>query len=383
MINVLAFLINFTTGMLIISYPLVAIERFGVSALTLGALGTTSAGAYALACLVSGTLVDRIGFKKMVMAACALLALVYPSILLIDGIGQLFLMAVFGSIGLSLFWPAVMRWIGEEEHGDLLRKQLGSFSIALIAGIMVGNFVAGKLFELSPAAPYLLSALTALAVLLLVLFTEEKNTPGGGADQPAPRVQERPRPGFLLIGWIANFAVFFAVGVGESLFPKLALKLGISVPLLASLVAMIPLGQIFLFVLLRRTHRWHFKYPPLLLLQLLGLMGLLLLTSTSRSWIFGLAFLFLGACAGMTYFSSIFYSVYRQEGKGRKSGFHEAFLGGGVAVGPICGGLIARSFDLRAPYWLCIVLMGISLVVQIGILKSNQSKKNKVGLEDK
>ena len=367
MINLLAFLINFSTGMLIISYPLVAIERFGVSALTLGALGTTSAGAYAVSCLVSGTLVDRLGFKKMVIAGSAVLALVYPSILLIEGIGQLFMMAIFGSVGLSFFWPAMMRWIGEEEHGDLLRKQLGSFSIALIAGIMVGNFAAGKLFEWSPSAPYLLSSLTALAVLLLTLKIERK-APTAAADHPPALVRDHPRSGFLLIGWLANFSVFFAVGVAESLFPKLALKLGIAVPVLASLVAMIPLGQIFLFAALRRTHRWHFNYPPLLLLQLLGMGGLAALALTSRSWVFGLAFLLVGACAGMTYFSSIFYSIYRQRGKGRKSGFHEAFLGGGVAVGPICGGLIARSFDLRAPYWLCVLLIGASILAQVIIL---------------
>jgi len=88
--------------------------------------------------------------------------------------------------------------------------------------------------------------------------------------------------------------------------------------------------------------------------------------------LFILAFLGIGFAGGMTYFSSIFYSIHKQDKKGKKSGFHESFLGLGIALGPITGGLAVREFGLRAPYILAIIVFAASIVVQMVILKKSR-----------
>ena len=65
-----------------------------------------------------------------------------------------------------------------------------------------------------------------------------------------------------------------------------------------------------------------------------------------------------------------------QDAKGRKSGFHESFLGLGVALGPITGGLAVSEFGLRAPYILAIAVFVVSIVFQIWILKKWKVEEN-------
>ncbi len=71
----------------------------------------------------------------------------------------------------------------------------------------------------------------------------------------------------------------------------------------------------------------------------------------------------------MVYFSSIFYSLNNLEGKGQKSGIHEAVLGTGLLLGPLVGGTIAEAFTLRSPYVLAIFVIGAAICVETLLMK--------------
>ena len=377
MIYLLAFLMNLTTGLQIIGNPLLAIEWFDAGPLTLGVLGTLGAGTYACACLVSGSLVDRLGFRRILIISCVFLILIYPAILVISRLWHLFIIVILGSLGVSLFWPAMMRWVGEEERGPALRRRIGSFNICLISGVLAGNVICGAVFVLNGRYPYLLSAVLVFIILFLLLLERRRFN-----RRPAPPFvkieipeEERHIPGVIYIGWLANFASWFAIGSAEYLFPKLALDLGLSTGILAVLIAMIPLGEITVFSLLRRTNFWHYNLPALVFSQLMGIAGLFILCLTGQRLLFGLGLLLIGGCGGMSYFSSLFYSLHRQAGKGRKSGFHESILGLGVALGPIAGGAAAQVWNLRAPYLLAAVVFILSLACQVVIVRRVASRE--------
>ncbi|MDP8215144.1 MAG: MFS transporter [Candidatus Euphemobacter frigidus] len=377
MIYLLAFLMNITTGLLIISNPLLALERFHADALLLGVLGTGPAIIYALGCAGSGFWTERFGYRKMIILACSLLFLAYSSIFLVDRFRLLLFLALVVGLGASFFWPAMIRWLGEEDRVDLLRIRVGNYNIALIGGVMVGPLLGGMLISVDYRYPYLISALLVLVILTIFMISKKPKASGNGStDSLTDReeVEEKYTPGFIYIGWAANFAAWFAIGGSQALFPQLAKTLPSSINnrMLGVLIALIPLGEIIVFLILRRSGRWHYNYPLLLIFQLAGIAGLLILALNKHLVLFFPAFLGIGFAGGMTYFSSIFYSLHRQKAKGRKSGFHESFLGLGVALGPITGGLAARQWHLRAPYLLAIVVFVASIIVQLIILKKGK-----------
>ena len=378
MIYIIAFLMNITTGLLILSNPVLALERFHASALMLGILGSGPAIIYALGCAGSGFWTDRIGFRKMIILACAIVFLAFSSIFLVDRFRHLFLLTMVAALGASFFWPAMIRWLGEEGRGARLRVHVGNYNIALIGGVMVGPLIGGMLISSNYRLPYLASAALIVVILVILVVRWRKTASVLGIETlsiSGEEEEEKSVPGFIYIGWAANFAAWFAIGASQSLFPELAKALPevIGDSFLGVLFALIAGGEIAVFLILRKTSRWHYNYRLLFLFQLLGIGGLLILVLNSHPAFFILAFLGIGFAGGMTYFSSIYYSIHKQDKKGKKSGFHESFLGLGIALGPITGGLAVREFGLRAPYILAIIVFAASIVVQMVILKKSRS----------
>lgn len=89
----------------------------------------------------------------------------------------------------------------------------------------------------------------------------------------------------------------------------------------------------------------------------MGIAGMTVLFFCSKFEVLALAMLAVGGLGGITYTSSIFYSLHREGNRGTMSGFHEAVLGGGALVGPLLGGIAGKFFGLRAPYLLCLLLL--------------------------
>ena len=378
MIYVIAFLMNITTGLVLLSNPLVALDRFHANALMLGILGSGPAVVYALGCAGSGFWTDRFGFRKTIILACAIVFLAFCSIFLVDRFRHLFLLTMGVALGASFFWPAMIRWLGEEGRGARLRVHVGNYNIALIGGVMVGPLIGGMLISSNYRLPYLVSAGLIVVILVILAARWRKTASVLGIETlsiSGEEEEEKSVPGFIYIGWAANFAAWFAIGASQALFPELAQALPevIGDSFLGVLFALIAGGEIAVFLILRKTSRWHYNYRLLFLFQLLGIGGLLILVLNSHPAFFILAFLGIGFAGGMTYFSSIYYSIHKQDKKGKKSGFHESFLGLGIALGPITGGLAVREFGLRAPYILAIIVFAASIVVQMVILKKSRS----------
>jgi MFS family permease len=77
----------------------------------------------------------------------------------------------------------------------------------------------------------------------------------------------------------------------------------------------------------------------------------------------------IGLSCSVTYYSSLYYAVHLLKKKGRGTGLHESILGGGAVLGPILGGVAAQYTGLRAPYFLCIVVLVAALGAQFILLR--------------
>jgi len=380
-IYLLAFLMNITTGLLNLANPLVALERFGADPLMLGVLGTAPALVYALGCASSGLWARRFGSRILITTTCLLLIPVFASIFLVRHLSQLLILAAAASACGSIFWPAMIRWLGEPGGGGQLGRRVGNYNIALISGVMAGPLLGGQLIGLDYRWPYLLAGFLALIVLVFLVATHPRPGRRVPSLRPEPEDESGVVPVFVYLAWTANFAAFFAIGICQSLFP--ALGKGLPVPLsdgfLGFLVSLLAGGEVLIFLVLRRSTRWHYCYLPLAAAELLAVAGLLTLAAAAGDALFTLGFLAVGLAGGMTYFSSIYYSIHRRERAGQRSGFHESFLGLGVALGPIAGGLVAQWWGLRAPYLLGAVVFLAVICLQAGLLWGWKARKARAG----
>jgi MFS family permease len=241
---------------------------------------------------------------------------------------------------------------------------------------MLGFFSAGFLFSLNPKLPFALAAVLIAAAAALLYKQPLKPAALAGTGSAAEPEEKRPAnyKAFLYAAWCANFVSWFIIGIMRNLFPKMGTELGFSTGIIGTLIFIITLAQTVMFFVLGKTHKWHYKLGPLILFQVFAMIGLVAIAFFSRAAWLGAAMILLGLSAGMTYFSSIFYSLYGSAAKGKHSGIHEAVLGVGGLFGPLTGGLLAARLGVRAPYIAAAVVVAVAIVIEAILINMGRKK---------
>ena len=80
--------------------------------------------------------------------------------------------------------------------------------------------------------------------------------------------------------------------------------------------------------------RWHYRFAPMFIVQLLTILSFLGIWSIQNTPLWTFMFGLIGVSAAFTYFSSLYYGLDRHADKGNKSGWHEGVLGLGILLGP-------------------------------------------------
>lgn len=368
----------------------------GASPSMLGWLGTIGALCYAIGCLFSGKLSDRFGRRVLVSMSCTVCGLAWLTMTQAGSALQLLAILPFSGAGISMFWPPLQAWMSEITVGGRTRlnQNIGAFNISWTIGLMLGPVVAGLAWdidsylpaltsvvreagiaqELGRYAPFVLAALCAVGVLIVVQ-TIPRRVPGGGEAAPEDRDFVAPDSSvasrFLHLAWIANFASWFGRSLNIVIFTKIATEMGLSGSAIGITIAMFLAGQLLMFLYLRNRSGWQYRLWPLL--TALGVAGgaWVLAWFASSPWLFGVAFAVAGMGAGVTYVSSLYYSLEGQSvSRGARAGIHEAVLGSGVFLGPLVGGYVADQSTrllpemtaLRVPY-----LLSAAVFVAVGI----------------
>ncbi|MCZ6678004.1 MAG: MFS transporter [Candidatus Poribacteria bacterium] len=323
-----------------------------------------------------GRLSDRMKRTYLLSAACLLLASV--SFIFPFCQRKLHLVIAFPCVGTSmaLFWPAYEAWLAEREGVGSLIERLMIFNLFWSVGITFGPFISGHLYrDSNPFIPFYLAGGFSVLNWCVIVFQDQlhrnSHTHLTDDSQPLlPATTPTQRHVYLQIARIANFASWFALGVLQQLAPKLTLEMGIPTKLFGNLMLTLGLVQILIFLWFGtpRSTRWHYRLTPLVGAQALAGVGFIGIWFLKQPILWAPAFALIGACAAVTYFSSMYYSLHEQADKGNKSGWHEAILGSGVLLGPFLGGAFADSaLGVKSPYLLCAGIIGLCMCVECSI----------------
>jgi MFS family permease len=370
-----SFLMDGSLYLILTAVPLKAVS-LQAGPFVLGLLPVLSSGVYIVSALFFGRLSDRVSRTRMCRLGAWIRALSAIGLTQARSVPALLAWMPVLGIASALFWPGLQAAIGEAYPERDLGRNLGAFNISWSGGKMLGFLCGGVIMASAGFAPALLLAAgaTALAALFVPARIHRAGE-GAPAGAPAPEADSfapgpQARRAWKRIGWSANFVLF---GIGATLnyqYPKLLFALGFNGRDFGLYLGAVYLFQTLAFVLLMRWGSWRFRLWPLLLSQTLTLgavagLGWL----TSRPLILATAPL-VGLGLGMSYTSSIYYSLFREGGAGRNTGIHESLLGTGTFLLPLLGGALAQATGgLRAPYVLCALVLAGIMVAEAGMAR--------------
>jgi len=363
-----AFLGDLALGAVLLSIPLLLIFKFDSSSLTLGFFGAVGSLAYSTGVIRIGMLTDRIDRKSVIISGCLVFVAVYAVLPFVPSKWPILALYALGAFSMSMFWPTLQSWLSQGLDKKGLVNSLMYFNIFWSLGITLGFLAAGFLFAFAFWAPFVFGIILMAANIWFLRHQPVVSEYSEGAARAAFLRTEKERPPeapkFLYIAWTANFMSWYIIGTARNIFPKLAAEIGFESGFIGFLIFLMMFAQTAAFFVLGKTHAWHYRFWPVLLCQAVSMAGLFMIFSFSTAPALMAAMVMLGVSSGMTYFSSIFYSLFGFLDKGRRSGIHEAFVGIGAFLGPLTGGLAAHFVGLRAPYIIAMAFLLIAIIIE-------------------
>ena len=381
-----SFLMNMGLVMFWVSLPYLAKDWFQAGPGLLGLIGGATGGAYVVTCLLAGKIARRLRRDRvMVLGAlvslgAALAAGFAPSVWFLVGI------AVVGSVGNGLFWPALEARLSVGARSAELQHRMGWFNLSWSSGEMTGAVVGGVLYTLGKGLvgwtnfaylqtlPFLVTVVLCVAVGLLAWKrlgdSASDDPPGDPETRELPPAPARPGAPLLPVFWtialLANCAAAAFRGILINVFPDLgkgvlhysALQWGV-------LFAMVPLSRTLMFLYWQRHRRWAYQAGYLFGFQALFPLAAVVLIFNSSYAVFLVVFLAIGVAMSKTYVASIYYGMDIDHSHQERGGVHEAALGSGNAVGtPLAGWFASASGWVRAPYLFAFVFLTAGILLQ-------------------
>ncbi len=370
MLYLSALFMDMCLGVVTLAVPLLALS-FGASVVQLGFLGMLSSICYAVTCAFTGRLVDRFGPKLLAVSSCFVLSIIYIAVTRIDQLYHMYIFFAMSGITFAFFWPPMENWVAEGKNYEEILKSIGIYNMAWSIGLLLGPLTGGFLFEKGVMAPFYFAAAIAGGLGIFLAFVSRSSTPEAEMKTLNGSYLLREDNRYLMAGWMSNFISWFILGNIRNIFPKLAISTGISAGTLGMLISTVGLAQIFSFYFIRRWEGWHYRIFPLLIFQGMAAVGMLFIYFGRSPIVLAFGMAAIGVSNGMTYYSSIFYSLHRDSKRGLASGLHETILGTGGVLGPLLGGFVA-SYNIRWPYLMCLVLVAAGIVAESLIVRNSK-----------
>lgn len=282
------------------------------------------------------------------------------------------MIAAIGWVALfqGFVWPAIETALMRGEPQHRVQNLVGLFNLCWSGASGLSFFITTPVmsqFGLRTmfALPLLIYIVNAMIVwLLLPDYDSVPEEAHPVYDTNGVQLNAAQRHAFRLMGWLGNPMAYVAINVVVTYNPVVAQRIGVGFATASSWFSLWFYVRMLAFELLRRWSGWHYR-PGLLMaafgMAMAGFAGMMLAPSLA---VHLMAQVLFGLSIGLLYQSSLFYSMAGSEEKGTHGGFHESFIGLGIAS----GATLAFAGDRLAPQHPAFSVGLVWMVMGLGLL---------------
>jgi MFS family permease len=312
-------------------------------------------GVYALGSFFSGRFAQKFGYLTAIRFGVALMMVAFLACSQTGSMRLTMALAVAGSIGMCLTWPAMEALVSEGEPPARLQGLVGFYNVVWAAAAGFAYFTGGAMQQKWgwQTMFYVPAGILALELGLATWLEKKVRQQPAEAERAAlpllhPVTESYRSPvapaTFLKLAWVANPMAYLAINTIISSVPTLAQRLSYS-PMLAGFVCSIWLfARAGAFVALWLWPGWHYRFRFLASAYVVLMISFGAMLLVPHLWVLVLSQIFLGPALALIYYSSLFYSMDVGETKGEHGGIHEAVIGVGNCVGPAVAAAALRFF---------------------------------------
>ena len=262
---------------------------------------------------------------------------------------------------------------------------MGTMNLAMFAGMGLGPFIGGSLTDIfSMNTPfYVMGALTAISLLLLMILLPDDRQRQMTADRPAPSFKEvlsnkllRAAFVYRAVGALGRGSIMSFLSMYISGTPEIG---GLGIPLtMAGLI--LSVGQVSAALLQRPFGVLADKYSKVNLILLggvVGACGMALFPFTNNSWeVMAARLVFsVGSSIGMPALTAIVAIEGRDMGIGTTMSVLQTAMSLGMIAGPMLSGLIGDAFGLKPVFLFGSVIMMIGTAAFFLLQRSTEPSK--------
>lgn len=399
----LTFLGSMGTGAVTNGFSFIASQGLGYGRKMNLLLALVLGATYIVGALFVGRLVARLAIHKAGISPRTLLAIALVVIALACQLPMLaqhfapeltepalWAFIVIFSPATGIFWPIVEGYLSGGRSGKTLRSAIGRFNIVWSIALVFSFWLMAPLLGHNPFLIFsLLGVLQLLMCAVLRWFPHHPPSHLPDDHEPHPEVYVALLTMFRVM-LIASYIVLSAL---SPLLPIVEDKLGVDVQWKTPLASVWLTTRVFLFIFFERWHGWHGRWwTPWtgMGLMLVGF-SVCMLSPVAGDW--GLGTLMLGLAVmgigiAITYYGALYYAMAvgnaqtsnQSNGQVNAAGKHEAVIGLGYTLGPLCGllGLWISDGDPDAfRIWVILLVSGsvvVSTVLGWGLIRRDRTR---------
>ncbi len=377
-----SFLMSSSGGIYVVAFPFV-INHLGGSDKHLGIASALTSVIYIITCLLVGPVIDRKGPKRYSQIGAAGIIVSTAAVTLVvlfydlgyrsfNPVTFIIIIGMVSGIFLAIFWPPVMGWITIGHEGKQLNRRLGFFNMSWTVGFCASPYIGGLMTEINYVLPIAVAMLLVVFAFVAICFTKpsKPNLCHQSDSSASDSLIDRPHPllpKFRVLARIALIPIFICMGLARTQVALLFNEpFGFSESQFGIFMTLLWLTSCVLFIVLSKTHAWHYKLRPFIAAQLIMMLGMLMIIKNSSLWVFCFIAVVLGASHALIYVSHQFYAVSGSANRSGPMAIHETLLSIGYVIGFLGGGYLAEYFTRRAiPYWFGFAAVALALVIQM------------------
>ncbi|MHB0945964.1 MAG: MFS transporter [Sedimentisphaerales bacterium] len=323
-------------------------------------------GVYVFFCIMAGLIVDKFNPRKImlvssfaeILVVAGFIATVWfgtKSRLCVSPVMILTILMSLMGIVTAFFWPVMSGWISTGYEGAALSKRFGFFNISWGLSTIVLPVIAGYLVEINYVLPMAAAGVTSVLCFAAILSSSYAGKSSAHKQSNPEQINageiEYGKTAFIWMARVAILATAACIGLFRSqlgIFYKF--QLGFTESNYGWAMAIMCVAYVSMFYSMGSSHWWHYKKIPFVVSSFVIFISMLTVFLSGNIALQFLAAALGGISYGFAYSSHQYYGVSGGKNRSRLMAVHEIFVGGGLSIGALFGGMLSDAFGRYSPY---------------------------------